>query len=897
LGYMYQFGVWDDRAPVLDPRLPIAMCDSVGLVDTKRGTVIANPPEWHHAEVGLETPLNSQAPLVRGRIVACLQRFTQHSSASGKPLHRSTYVQQTRLVRQRKNRKTNSATIGVNADSHLTGTAKSDRHQGSPVESGPELAHSSNSCKKVADDVLGCVTEPADKSAKFAYCCPDRLQLLQSICPSAAAATILLGRQLSNRNLTAADEESDYDELNEQKQYALGETRVLVTAKSWCPSALIARDLSPHLVFNTTEGSRNSDVTVESDISKTNKKSGTPQLQIRGGTLDGLISYALQLLRNKTTASHLDDFFPHVLRVTYPTFTTPERIIEKLIQFYVAFAPVEPGCQAPGWMESLTAAGYLVQIATELAPEQLSARLVLRLARFARLLILDGLREQEIAGDSDVSSRAISKPSDESPERLCLNKVNVNQHKILADCLLENLPLLSASAKLRERVLGSTGKLADRPRRRISHVLMELNRNQNPGHQANLAVDQRQPDEVDFSLDDNRNHPRGSSTPKLQRTVSDSHRKLKFSSSVCVATELCLDAALERAKQFIKADSRSVAAEITRVEEDMFAQIEFHEFLDVRRLERGEAPTLSACVEHFNRLARWAKSLLFILGPRLGEQEILENYQKANWKSKNRGCLGEMSGQQDLGRRVVKPMDSNGITSETTKEPTQVECGKNTASKMLSCTGLDQLVTTKESSKSSFAIHYQNMEPKVIRMKQRAIVNLILCQMCEILKLLEMFSGYMKPPMFTGYRRDLEAAELPYLPYLGLIFQQLIHLHTGNPVYLSEVVDQSLMKSKIQNEEMSPTGPPLGVMQQAQTPNEQIINVWRCWKHYLILGYFIKRNENLATSRHTLQRNPPVEELLNHFEDIFPEKLLDKAKEQLTHLSTTNRAYRLLHTK
>ncbi|KAF6772825.1 hypothetical protein AHF37_08118 [Paragonimus kellicotti] len=100
VGYMYQFGVWDDRAPVLDPRLPIAMCDSVGLLETKRGTVIANPPEWHHAEVGLETPVNSQAPLVRGRIVACLQRFTQHSSASGKPLHRSTYVQQTRLVRQ-----------------------------------------------------------------------------------------------------------------------------------------------------------------------------------------------------------------------------------------------------------------------------------------------------------------------------------------------------------------------------------------------------------------------------------------------------------------------------------------------------------------------------------------------------------------------------------------------------------------------------------------------------------------------------------------------------------------------------------------------------------------------------------------------------------------------------
>ncbi|KAF6769068.1 hypothetical protein AHF37_11577 [Paragonimus kellicotti] len=113
--------------------------------------------------------------------------------------------------------------------------------------------------------------------------------------------------------------------------------------------------------------------------------------------------------------------------------------------------------------------------------------------------------------------------------------------------------------------------------------------------------------------------------------------------------------------------------------------------------------------------------------------------------------------------------------------------------------------------------------------------------------LLEMFSGYMKPPIFTGYRRDLEAAELPYLPYLGLIFQQLIHLHAGNSVYLSETADRPMITNGVQNTQESPTGPPLGVMQQSQTSNGQIINVWRCWKHYLILGYFIKRNENLAT--------------------------------------------------
>ncbi|KAF5405728.1 hypothetical protein PHET_00748 [Paragonimus heterotremus] len=580
-------------------------------------------------------------------------------------------------------------------------------------------------------------------------------------------------------------------------------------------------------------------------------------------------------------------------------------------------------------MESLTAAGYLVQIATELAPEQLSARLVLRLARFARLLILDGLREQEVNGDSDASPHLTTKSSDDSLDRLALNKANINEHKILADCLLENLPLLSASAKLRERVLGSTGKLADRSRRRSSHVLMELNRNQNSGHQANKTVDQQRPDEVDFPSDDKRSQSRESNTPKLQRTVSDSHRKSRVSSSVCVEGQLCLDAALERAKQFIKADPRSIAVEITRVEEDMFAQIEFHEFLDVRRLERGESPTLSACVEHFNRLARWAKSLLFILGPRLGEQEILENYQKVNWKPKNKGSLGELPTQQDLGQRVMKPIHLNGLTDETMKDPTQVERGKKVASKMLGCTGLEQLVSTKNSSKSSSTIHNQILEPKVLRIKQRAFVNLILCQMCEILKhlkvmknfssllalllavqevpesilnkksksLLEVFSGYMKPPMFTGYRRDLEAAELPYLPYLGLIFQQLIHLHAGNSVYLSEVTDRPMGTNKIQNNEKSPTGPLLGVMQQSQTPNGQIINVWRCWKHYLILGYFIKRNENLATSRHTLQRNPPIEDLLNHFEDIFPDKLLDQSKEQLTHLSTTNRAYRLMHTK
>ncbi|CAH8288134.1 unnamed protein product, partial [Schistosoma turkestanicum] len=101
MGYMYKFGVWDDQQPVLDPRLPVFLNPSVNANDANlTGTVIPTAPEWHHEEVGLENIEKFQGAYVRGRTVACLQRFTQHSLASGKALHRSTYVQQTRLVRQ-----------------------------------------------------------------------------------------------------------------------------------------------------------------------------------------------------------------------------------------------------------------------------------------------------------------------------------------------------------------------------------------------------------------------------------------------------------------------------------------------------------------------------------------------------------------------------------------------------------------------------------------------------------------------------------------------------------------------------------------------------------------------------------------------------------------------------
>ncbi len=71
---------------------------------------------------------------------------------------------------------------------------------------------------------------------------------------------------------------------------------------------------------------------------------------------------------------------------------------------------------------------------------------------------------------------------------------------------------------------------------------------------------------------------------------------------------------------------------------------------------------------------------------------------------------------------------------------------------------------------------------------------------------------------------------MPCLPYLGLVFQQLIHLDSGNLLFL----------------------PASGEAADAETPSNsliagdeadanKVVNFWRCWKHYLILGYFMKR--------------------------------------------------------
>ncbi|GAA56923.1 rap guanine nucleotide exchange factor 1 [Clonorchis sinensis] len=904
LGYMYQFGVWDDKAPVLDPRLPLAVCGSSSsqrLAD-KCGTVIANPPEWHHAEVGPSPSITAQESLVRGRIVACLQRFTQHSLTSGKALHRSTYVQQTRLVRKRKNQKNDSNVIPVNDDQQLAGDNERDSDG---TRQRVLLGPGDLDTRLEKNDVRGSTKAGAGwfpSTGEFTQCCPDRLQILQSICPAAAAATILLGRQFLSKTLTDSDYDSNDDsgDLGQSNNGA----RVLVTAKSWCPPALISQNLSSYLIF-----SNNEEEPRDNGLPFREKSSGLPHLRIRGGTLDGLIAYTLRLLGSESQASsQLDSLFPHVFRVTYSTFSTPEKVIEKLIQAYVAHSPVEPGCQTTNWAEAMCAARFLVTLAKELHPEQLSARIVLQLARFTRLLLLDGSTAHAKQHPSSVVKELSQDESlGEHSGDSSVNCVSA-EHKLLADSLLDSLPLLSKGAGLRKRTTSCSKGPSPEDRNKVSDSIL-TERNSQRIHLKRKSTDNSEmlasKNERNFGCETLPNVHQTSFAPCSQ---PDSPRSLGLR---------------ERIKFFLENDAQSIATEITRIEEEMFEKIDFHEFLDIHRLERGDARTLGLCVEHFNRITRWARSLLFVVGPKVAEEDATKAkeddlcHKGTNSITNDTATGGLMSATKEERVQDVEVHTKHSSTSSAVKP-------KNSKSSP-SHTALRNVNESQEKTRWNMYclpnFSTRGPEEKLLRLRKLSMLNAVFCQLCEVLKHLKIlknfssflalllavqevpenllsrkskslfsaFSTYMKPPMFSEYRRDLEAAELPCLPYLGLIFQQLIHLHVGNPIFLGEK-EESGQKCPTIGQELVYGKGPLGVMESAIPTTENMINVWRCWKHYLILGYFIKRRENPQTSRHKLLKDTSVQEILNNFEDGVPDAVLDQAKEQLIHPAKTKRA-------
>lgn len=105
---MYHFGKWDKKSAILDPRLPAGITQQPGssIADL---VFCVSPAEWHQTDISYGDD-DAQAPPIstagqtgavgaKGRIVACLQRFTQRSAHTGRQLHRSTYVQHTKIAR------------------------------------------------------------------------------------------------------------------------------------------------------------------------------------------------------------------------------------------------------------------------------------------------------------------------------------------------------------------------------------------------------------------------------------------------------------------------------------------------------------------------------------------------------------------------------------------------------------------------------------------------------------------------------------------------------------------------------------------------------------------------------------------------------------------------------
>ncbi|CAH8512991.1 unnamed protein product [Schistosoma margrebowiei] len=879
MGYMYKFGVWDDQQPVLDPRLPVFLNSSIENNSNLNGTVIPTAPEWHHEEVGLENIEKFQGAYVRGRTVACLQRFTQHSSASGKALHRSTYVQQTRLVRQlnRSGEKKKGDTLS-GLDENLLG--KGCEQEEHPFSSTP--IHLTDPCVFDSEQLTKYEMKPDDNiqltSAKFIQCSNDRLQLLQSICPSAAAATILLGKPIRDPH-----DNDDVKQNISTKSNDLDETRVLVTANSWCPASLRTKDPESQLIFNPIYKDNNSNTPTKTNTPKHSPSSvSVPEPTIRCGTLDGLLIYALNLLQMPIPTSHPDYLFPDVIRLTYPTFTSPDKIIERLIQIYVAYAPVEPGCQSNDWIDSLAAADYLVSIAKDIHPKQLTASLILKLNRFARLLMYDN---QLITND---------------------NQILDEPHRVLADRLLEKLPILSSIQKL----TNYSNKLNNINNDNVDYISTIRNPTVNKTESNNSWL--KQPLVINNSLT-------GQNNTNLDGI--NNYNSVHYSALVNTDSKMCIcepqEDAIVRGHEFLECDARLIAEEITQIEEEKFSQIDFHELLDIQHLEKGEAQTLGRCVEHFNQMTRWAKGMLLIIAPKIIEKYSLVNLSNHQIKSASGKSLFDNLRSRHTCSSLIVPniKNKNKLNNRVYDSQSDVELTNNVKS------------TDEDFIKSNSLIHH-----KSILTKRIVAVNIMLQKLCEILKHLKQlhnfssflalllaiqelpecllskkskqlvagFSSYMKPPNFGEYRRDLETSALPCLPYLGLIFQQLIHLHIGNPIHLSTSPTTTLSKNdKIEHDIESirehddsshQVFKPLKVITTSLNTNStDMINVWRCWKHYMVLGYFIKRKEGSVENLHHFPHNPQINRIINGFEDQFNDIALDKAKEQLIILQRSKR--------
>ncbi|TGZ67906.1 hypothetical protein CRM22_004538 [Opisthorchis felineus] len=198
--------------------------------------------------------------------------------------------------------------------------------------------------------------------------------------------------------------------------------------------------------------------------------------------------------------------------------------------------------------------------------------------------------------------------------------------------------------------------------------------------------------------------------------------------------------------------AQDIAEQMTFLEAQKYSRIQISELLNIRNLERGKAPSVSACALHFSALSNWATHQ--ILGAPASDRDKIAN----------------------------KLMDV-----------------------------MEHLHTLQNfSSYLSILCSFMLIPDNVFSKKTHARLSLV--------------KPYMQPPHFSKYRRELEVATPPLIPYLGLMMQNLIVLAQGNALFHSS--------------------PPRSLENIHKPEHGPIVNFWRCWKHFLII-HFIVKQENM----------------------------------------------------
>ncbi|VDL20960.1 unnamed protein product [Hymenolepis diminuta] len=600
------------------------------------------------------------------------------------------------------------------------------------------------------------------------FCPYNRLQILQSLCPAAAAAIMILGGQMPEMRSGNCPTQSPCHHVS------------AVTAEAWCPRTLMTTDgIEDLLLFSMPDG-------LEVDAS-----SPKQNCLLRGGTLDGLLVYALKIFR-KNTSDTYESLIPNIFMQLYPTFTIPMEVVNRLIQRYLAFVPIEPGglgCVEANekeidpeiqWSEALSILQFLYALLTRTEERFYDSKLETKIIRFVQLLKVDsGIVKRESSG---LNICVIDETEDEN--LVCI-------HTDSDDSKLNDLNPISAELD------------------RISECLLDL-----------LSIGSLRRGILERPID------------KKQKRVIDS---VKEDSKDCTCQQ-----SLNR---FLQYGVKELAEQITAMEEVFFNDIEIYELINIKDLEKGNTPTLSRCVQHFNDLNSMVRCLIR-MAKELGQPLPKSQPLKSEGDIPEEKTIGSVRNCSFCGLGKKSLVQNSPVKESQPKVSGNTTCHRRNSLKNYLC-------MPPVTQNSSMRVRKRNFQ-----------LEKTLSHLCDLAERLNELGAYMLPPNFSAYRRDLEAAKMPCIPYLGLVFQQLIHLDSGNLLFLASTPEDG----------SSPSLDDRGLITGDEVDANKIVNFWRCWKHYLILGYFMKKtdkhmlDENEKRS-YEIEQNTEIQSFLNSFKE------------------------------